>query len=116
MAASWIIVRRGRRLGQQLAQRCRVNLIDLRDLTGGGAPVPGGRPERRARWRAWSPLACPDLFARRGKLYVRKAPRLAPRLGGSMRTVTAPHALVMPVLSLIFVRQHDLARLTMPPA
>ena len=32
--------------------RGRVSVVDLRELTGGGAPVPGGRPQRRARWRA----------------------------------------------------------------
>ena len=30
-----------------------ISLLDLRHLSGdGGPPVPGGRPQRRARWRA----------------------------------------------------------------
>jgi len=31
---------------------CRASLVGLRDLTGGGVPVPGGPPQRRARRRA----------------------------------------------------------------
>ncbi len=31
---------------------CRVSLVGLPDLTGGGAPVPGGPPQRGARRRA----------------------------------------------------------------
>ena len=29
-----------------------MSVIDLRELTGGGAPAPGGRPHRSARRRA----------------------------------------------------------------
>ena len=43
MTASWTIESQEGRLGQYLTC-CRMGLADLRGLVGGGAPVPGGRP------------------------------------------------------------------------
>ena len=44
VAASWTLDRRGRRAFVQHRTACRMSVIDLRELSGGGVPVPGGRP------------------------------------------------------------------------